>query len=106
MRDNVLGLELRARLGLIPPVKDLLHQPGQPHQRLRSFLAERFGSRIAGAVAPGADVKLVERIATWCALFGDALEARDLAECARPVVLLLLDESERRILHRDHAGDI
>src|SRR3954470_13345834 len=106
MRDDILRLELRPRLGLVPPVEDLLHQPGEPHQRLRPFLSERLGPGVAGAVAPGADVKLVKRIATWCALFGDALEARDLAECARPVVLLLLDESERRILHRDHAGDI
>ena len=69
-------------------------------------LAERLGAGITGAVAPSADVQLVEGVGAGRALFGDALEARDLAERARPVLLLFLDEAERRVLDRDHAGDV
>ncbi len=104
--DDVLGLELRPRLSLLPPVEDVLHQPGQPHQRLRPFLAERFGPGIAGAVAPGADVELVERIGARRLRGRHPCVAGDLAERTRPVVLLFLDESERRVLDRDHAGDV
>ncbi len=60
--DDVLRLELRARLHPVPVIENLLHQPRQPHQRLRPLLPERLRPGVARAVAPGADVELVERI--------------------------------------------
>src|SRR3954453_3403096 len=98
MRDDVFGLELRTRLGLVPPVEDFLHQPGQPHQRRRALLPERLGPRVTRAIAPGADVEFVERILARRFLLGDALETFDLAERAGPIVLLFLNEAEGRIL--------
>ena len=91
---------------LVPVVENLLHQPGSRISACGPSWPSASGPAIAGAVAPGADVELVERIAARSPSLGHALEACDLAERARPVVLLLLDEAERRVLDRDHAGDV
>ena len=82
MRDNIFRLELRTSLGLVPPVKDLLHQPGQSHQRGPSLLAKRLRPRITRPITPGANVEFVERIIARCLLCRDALETFDLSQRA------------------------
>src|SRR5437016_1577768 len=95
VRDHVFGLELRPLLGDIPGVEDLLHQPREPHERLRALLAERLGAAVARKVAPGADIEVVERVLPgFGALRRDRGETFDLADVATPLVPRLVDVAE------------
>src|SRR5690242_21341248 len=106
MSDNIFGLELRSVLGFFPSVENILHDRRQTHQRRRAFLTESFGTLIAGQIAPGADVKLIERIGAALTFFFDSFVAGNLAHVPAPFAPIPAQEAEGRGPRGGYSGHV
>ena len=84
-------------LGFLPSVENIFHDRRQAHESRGAFLSQCFGPLITREIAPGADVKLVERIGAALALLFDFFVAGDLSHVAAPLVALAAEIAERRM---------
>src|SRR3989304_1951842 len=106
MGNDILRLEVGPLLGSLPVIEDILHQRWKAHQGSGTFLAQGLRTRVSRPVAPGADVKFVERVGPGLALFLYALEARSLSPVASPWVSSRAEITERGGFGRRHARHV